>query len=701
MKFNKKLNYLFVLLIVIACIAFTKGDNERKSKLILNLLTNSLQQAHYKPVELNDSFANNVYNQFIQRLDYNKKYFAQSDIDTLLKYKWNIDDEIKNNSYSFFDLAYNIIDERVKETEAYYIEILSEPFDFSQEEYIELDPEKLKYPKNKTEIKEAWRKLLKYQTMIKLSDLVTIQEKAIEDKDTAIVIKPFDSLEVEARAKILKNYNEWFVRISKTDKEDRRLDYINSIAGIYDPHTAFFPPEDKDNFDIDISGKLEGIGATLQESEGYIKIVRIVPGSASHRQGVLKTGDLILNVAQEGEEAVSVVDMRLDDAVKLIRGPKGTKVILTIKNINSEISDVTIERDVVNIDETFARSAIISDAKNDYKIGYIYLPKFYVDFENPAGRHCSKDVENEIIKLKADNVQALIFDVRNNSGGSLPDAVDMAGLFIEQGPIVQVKSRFGEPHIMKDNDHRIHYDGPMAVMINTFSASASEILAAALQDYNRAIVVGSNSSYGKGTVQRFIDFDAYVNESANDLKPLGAIKLTVQKFYRVNGGATQLKGVVPHIILPDVYMYLNISEAELDNHLEWDEIQPATYFKWKSKIPNFEKITKNSTNRVENNELFALAKENAKLWKERRDETNQTLNFNKYREETKSEKESMKKFDVLNEAKTKISVSFTTSDKKAMQTDTLMKVRYESWKDDLLKDFYLEETSAVVIDMVK
>ena len=355
--------------------------------------------------------------------------------------------------------------------------------------------------------------------------------------------------------------------MDKIDESDWLSIYLNSITTIYDPHTAYFPPQDKENFDIAMSGQLEGIGARLTSKGGFIVVAEIVPGSACWRQGQLKVGDKILKVGQGDEEPIDITDMRTDHAVKYIRGKKGTEVRLTVKQVDGSVITIPIIRDIVILEETYTKSAVIDNK------GYINLPKFYADFSGNGGRDCSDDVKNEILKLKEEGVEGIILDLRNNGGGSLQDVVEMAGLFIKEGPIVQVKAKVGKPRVYSDTDESVYYDGPLVVMVNTYSASASEILAAAMQDYGRAVIVGgSPTTFGKGTVQRAFDLDGFVSEAYDEIKPLGALKLTLQKFYRIDGGTTQLKGVTPDIILPDTWSYLNVGEKDQEFPIPWDEI---------------------------------------------------------------------------------------------------------------------------------
>ena len=494
-----------------------------------------------------------------------------------------------------------------------------------------------------------------------------------------------------------KSNDRFFDRMEKWTRDDLKEIYLNSIVGVYGPHTGYFPPKDKANFDISMSGQLEGIGAQLQERDGFIRVTSIVPGSPSYLQGELEEGDLILKVAQENGTPVDITDTRIDEAVKLIRGKKGTKVILNIKKLNGLIKDITIVRDVVVLEETYAKSAVIEN--EGARVGYIKLPKFYADFNKSGGRSAADDVEKEIAKLKAEKVDGIILDLRGNGGGSLRDAIEMTGHFIEQGPVVQVKGRYTPAEVMKDNDKTVSYDGPLVVMINQFSASASEILAAAIQDYDRGIILGSASSFGKGTVQRFFELDRYLTASASQYKPLGAVKITTQKFYRINGDATQLKGVESDIVVPTQYAYFDMGEKEQEFVMPWDEIKPVDHILWN---PNYTEtqVIKKSQERIRENELFKLIDENAKLLKSQTDEKIVSLNYESF-----SAKQAM--LDAQDDAYDKsmkekaiqLDVSNLQVDKSSFETDSVKTAINEKWLKKLRKDVTLEEAVFVIKDM--
>lgn len=687
-----------ILLIVIAFYSFYKPSV--KDKVLLDSVLKSLSFGHFSETKYDDSFSKKAHYLYIDRLDPNKNFFIQPDIDKFNKYSTLIDDEALVGSFEFFDLVNDIYVKRIKEAKSIFQEILTKEFNFEIDETIELDGDKIPFAKNSEGLTENWRKAMKYQTMIFINEALKEQETARERKDTNFVYKSLEKIESESRGKILKRQEEWFARLLKLEQKDRLSLYLNCMVNTFDPHTGYYPPKDKENFDIAISGKLEGIGATLQEKDDYIKVVSIVPGSASWKQGQLKEGDLILRVGQADDEMVDIVGMRVDDAVKLIRGKKGTKVRLSVKKIDGSIIEIPIIRDVVIIEETYAKSAIIKDPGGKLNYGYINLPSFYVDFNDRFGRKCSDDIEKEIQKLKEENIKGLVFDLRNNGGGSLPDVVKIAGLFIEKGPIVQIKGRLGYPEVLSDNDPKIQYDGPLVILVNTFSASASEILAAAMQDYKRAVIIGTPSTFGKGTVQRFIDLDELITGVDNTVKPLGSVKLTTQKFYRVNGGATQLKGVVPDIILNDSYSLIEIGEKEMEYPLEWSQIAAVDFKPW-STTYDLSKIVKKSYARTSSDESFLSVNQNAERLKAQRDKTIQSLNLEKFKKEQKEIADAAKQIESQLDKPMKIEIKTPKMNLLSISSDSLKQVRNETWIKGLSKDILIKEAMNVLEDIRK
>ena len=444
-----------------------------------------------------------------------------------------------------------------------------------------------------------------------------------------------------------------------------------------------------------MSGNFEGIGARLQKKMDAIVVNEIISGGPAWRANELEVGDQIIKVRQSDEEKpVNVVGMRLDDAIKLIKGPKGTTVVLTLKKVDGTIEDISITRDIVELEETYAKSSTV--IKDDKKFGVINLPKFYVDFENYNKRNAASDIKQEIIRLKEEGVEGLVLDLRNNGGGSLQTVVDIAGLFIEEGPVVQVKEAGQPKEVLKDKDKSIVWDGPLVILVNELSASASEILAAAMQDYKRAIVIGSKQTYGKGTVQNVLDLNRLVRNNSNG--DLGALKFTTQKFYRVNGGSTQLEGVKSDVVVPDRYSYIDIGEKDQENPLPWDKIDAVDYEVWGNYF-DYDTTIEKSKARMAANEQLKLIDDNAKWVKKIRDRESYSLNYDSYKKEMELNEEEAKRFEKLSEYKTNLTFSSLPYELQMMGEDSILKEKRDRWHKSLAKDVYIEEALNVLHDL--
>ena len=692
MNINKSL-FLVAPMLFVAFGFYLKTQDEGED-ILMKAVNASLQGAHYDPAIINDEFSEKAFKLYLKNLDANKRLLSKSDVKQLDKFEKEIDDEIKNGTYNLFNASLKLVNKQTTLTEQFFEDILAQPFDFNINEEVDFD-EEIPYAKNDKELKDRWRKYLKYSVLTKLYTDQLAQEKAEEKSDTVFTPKPFDTLEYNARKSVLKTHRDYYSRLKRLERKDRLSMYINSITGVYDPHTNYFPPADKENFDIQMSGQLEGIGAQLQEKDGYIKITNIIPGGPSSLQGDLQANDLILKVKQEGGEAVNIVDWRIDDAVKIIRGKKGTKVTLTVRKPDGAEQDITITRDVVILEETYAKSLLLND-KDNVKTGYIYLPSFYADFRNPRGRFSWKDVKAEVEKLKTAGVKGIILDLRSNGGGSLDDVVKMGGLFIDEGPIVQVKEKGRKPQVLADRYAGAEWDGALVIMINEFSASASEIMAAAMQDYGRAVIVGSSSSHGKGTVQRFLNLNQTIRNK--NIPDLGSIKLTIQKFYRINGDATQLKGVSSDILMPDNYMYIKTGEKEQDYPMAWDQIESASY---DSKSYQVKKsVFETSNARVQSNETFKLIEENARRWEKQRESRKYPLSIAKYALQEEKQKAEGEKFEILNKLEISgFEVSNIPSDLEKIKTEeSRMKIN-KDWIKSINKDPYVYESLQIIEDL--
>lgn len=695
MKMKLKVIVPVMLLCLTAGIfAFTKiaakDDPPTRYQAIISLVGQILKEGHYQPKKIDDAFSREVFVKYLKNLDGEKKFFLKSDIQALKQLETHVDDELNGASLDFFNRTTEIIKKRTLEVATLYPEILAKPFDFSKTEKMVMDPENIDWPANEAERKEAWRKSLKYRTLEKYAELLDQRDK---DKDKDKAGKTDAQLETEARARVKKIYDRYFDRLkNRTSQDDRFSLYINSITTTMDPHTDYFPPVEKRSFQESMAGKFYGIGAQLREEEGRIKIVSIVPGSPSWKDGRLKADDVILKVGEGDKEAVDISGYAVDEAVTIIRGTKGSQVRLTVKSLDGTIKEVQLIRDEIKLDDTFAKSAIISGA---HKIGYIYLPEFYADFNDRDGAFSYDDVAKEIRKLKEEKVEGIILDLRFNGGGSLPDVIKMAGLFVPEGTMVQVRSRGGDIQQQKDRDKSVQYEGPLAIMVNEYSASASEIMAAAMQDYKRAVIIGSQSSFGKGTVQRLLDLDNFVRADLGG--SLGGIKLTVQKFYRANGGSTQLKGVESDVVLPSPYY--EVGEKRDKDALKWDVIPKANYTAWRDPV-DVEPLKAKSAQRVASNEAFKMINENIATLKKMDEQKSYPLDLASYRADMKKNAAASKRYDAVNDKVAPLNITSLKVDLDKMANDTVKISRNKDWIKARYKDPYLSEAVNVMNDLI-
>ncbi|MEI6947749.1 carboxy terminal-processing peptidase [Paraflavisolibacter sp. H34] len=663
-----------------------------KYERILQSVGEMLMQGHYSPKDFNDNFSKTVFSKYLEELNPDKDILMQQDVQALKKFETKIDDEIKGAPVEFFMEAGKLFNKRVEDASLIYKDILAKPFDFTVDESFAADSKKQDFASNQQQYRETWRKRLKYLTLDRYVELQDIREKN-KGKDS-FVVKTDAALEKEARDKVLKIMNRTFDRYRfKFNDDEKFAVFVNTITNLMDPYTEFFPPADKRYFDEQLSGQFYGIGASLTNDDGNIKINTLLTGSPAWKSGQLEVGDLIMKVAQGAETPVELTGYTVEDAVKLIRGKKGTEVRLTLKKKDGTLKTISLIRDKIVQDETFARSAVVQQGNS--RIGYIFLPEFYANFDDPSGSRSGVDVAKEVIKLKQEKVDGIVIDLRNNGGGSLYDVVQIAGLFIDEGPIVQVKDRQGKPTVMRDKDGSVLYDGPLAVMVNEFSASASEIFAAAIQDYGRGVVIGSTSTYGKGTVQRSIGLDPENFMSTNS--EMGSLKLTLQKFYRINGGSTQLKGVIPDVVIPDQYEYLKFREKDNPAALPWDEISKAPYKTWNGGY-DMQTVKNISTKRIATNPIFQSIRQSTEALSKLNDKE-YSLQIDKFRKEQVVLRNTVKQLDTLMKLKSPLSVSFMETDKERYTADKDKAERYNQWLKNLSTDIYLDQAVKVVSDI--
>lgn len=674
----------------------TDGSDDEKEAVIIQTALRNLERYHFSPIEINDDFSVEAYENYLDNLDGARLFFCQEDLDKLSSYRKQIDDEIKTGKVDFFNAVMAVYDANRAKTQAWYQDILSKPFDLEKGGTLELKDEDSEWMPNAVVQREYWEEYL-------LRDAIRRVERKQKEvaKDSTLTEKPsLAAIEEEIREDIKETFDNYYKRLDKMKRSQRLSNYINSLTGVFDPHTNYLRPRDKENFDIRFSGRLEGIGATLKATDEYTQVTSLVVGGPAWKGKQLKEDDWITAVRQDDEtEAVDIKGMIIDDVVSMIRGPKGTVVHLTVKKPTGDIIEVAIQRDIIVIDDKFARSLILDGKEEGEQIGYIYLPSFYADFQNDDGHFCAEDVKIEIEKLKNVGVDGIILDLRDNGGGSLAEVVKMSGLFIEKGPIVQVKDRRDNLDVLRDTDPEVQYDGPLAIMVNNNSASASEIIAAALQDYGRAVIVGSNSTFGKGTVQRFIDLDRTIR-GYEEVKPLGTVKLTIQKFFRIDGGSTQLRGVVPDIVLPDLYSYIESGEKRQDNAMEWSQIAAVDHKQDAFVIDDLNLLRKRSEARVSKHPTFTLVEENATRFKRLRDRNTFPLSLQGYKAREAADDEEAKKYKNMFKKDINTGVRNLAIDLPAFEEDESKQARNDAFIKDVKRDIYIDETLYILNDLI-
>lgn len=691
--------------------AANSETSEIRHRKLLSTVGRLLESEHYSPKVIDDKFSKEVFDAYLKVLDPEKNILLQTDIDSLKVFATSIDDEIHGAAIQFEPAANGIYERRAKEIKAIFESIIDKPFDFTTDDSLMVDTDKMSYASNEAERVKRWNQAIKYKVLDRYVSLIEDREKhakakAIADtskiKDTVkdnFIVKTDIELEADARATIKKNYIKRFSLLEKTfDKEKRFESFLNTITGLMDPHTDYFAPVEKRSFTEQMSGTFYGIGAQLTQDDNGVKIASIQPGGAAWKSGLLVVNDVIVKVAQGAEEPVDVTGYETTEAVKLIRGDLGTEVRLTVRKPDGTTKVVALIREKIVLDEGFARSAVIQNGNE--KIGYILLPDFYADFEREDGARCSKDIAKEVEKLKAEKVKGIIIDVRYNGGGSLYEVVQMVGMFIDKGPVVQIRSKEGRSQILSDETPGILYDGPLVVMVNEFSASASEIFAAAIQDYKRGLIVGSTSSYGKGTVQRNVAFGKPLDAMGIQTE-YGAVKLTFQKFYRVTGSSTQRKGVVPDVVFPDDYEFLKYREKDNPSALPWDEMERAKYAPWTSSN-EIATIALKANNKIKNDTAAIRFKKNLQ-WVSAQVDKSVALEINKYRQYKKDIQNVIQQNENILKLKTPMTVTALKADydKFYNNPDKSKQDRYQAWLKMVAKDIQVSESSKLLTEFAK
>ncbi len=632
LKMRSLLSFVFAALVLV--VPWAEGQAKRitpepfdkdRSRLIALILSHQLPAQHFSHEPLDDNLSRKAYDLYLRQLDPRKRFLLQADVKQLGAFATHIDDELERGSVVLPDAGMDLLNDRIRQVDKMIDSIFDQGFDFDRKEYLEIEPKKIDYAENIKILRERWHVLLKMQILDAYFDALEAKEKQQPGKVKDITPATHATELQEAMKKVRESTHRSLNRLLQQSRQDHYDRYFDAVARAFDPHTDYMAPTSKEDFDIQMSGSLEGIGALLREDDGLIKVIRIIPGSAAEKQGQLQAEDTILAVAEKNGDPTDISDMRIREAVGYIRGPKGTEVRLTVLKPDGSKQIIPIIRDVVQIEETYVKSTVIKgEGKN---IGYLRIPSFYRDFtaqnNGQETRNVSDDTLEELIKLKRKNLNGLILDLRNNGGGALTDAVQISGLFLPGGPVVQVKDSRGTIRVLEDEDPDVAYDGPVIVLVNQFSASASEILAAALQDYKRAFVIGGEHTHGKGTVQAMMDLNKNLPLlQLQKYEDLGALKLTIQKFYRINGGSTQFKGVEPDLVVPSMFDYLETGEKYMDYSLPWDQVEDIGYSLWSGKHIDPVQAEQLGKQWVEKNDTFKKIKEETYKAKKRGEQSN-------------------------------------------------------------------------------
>lgn len=739
-------------------------DKDREKRLA-QVLTQVLEKQHLRRQALDDTISEKAFKLFLEQIDFGKTFLLQSHADQLERHVREMDDQMKRGRLTLAHESAAIFSERLKVVQGMVDGILAKPFDLTIDESVQIDPDKRAFSKTDEELEERWRKILKLQVLVRVARMEEIarsraeaeekakekakkeagkagkkaRKKAAKKAATEVAEKSPDEAgespgsaaaqdeeiptttegrEAKVRKEIAENYRTRFTRLAQEEHIDRLDRFVNAMTAVYDPHTAYLPPQRKENFDIQMSGQLEGIGALLGEDEHYIRVSSIVPGSASWRQGQLEAGDLILAVAQGSDDPVDIGDMRLRDVVQLIRGKKGTVVKLTVQKSDNNIQIIPITRDVVQIEATYAKGAIIEHKEARQKVGYIYLPSFYGDTRSSRGsgpeRSCTEDVRTLLDAFTARGVEAAIIDLRSNGGGLLSDARDMSGLFIETGPIVQTQTVDGNREVLEDRDPSIAFRGRTVILVDRFSASAAEILAAALQDYGRAVVVGTGQTHGKGTVQVLASLDELIGTSDDEL-PLGVVKLTRMQFFRINGESTQHRGVVPDIVLPDLDAHVESGERYLEHTIPWSKVDALPFSRWPNASWSVADLVRRSKERQAGNQAFNAVERHNEIVKARQDQTTHPLSLAAWQAKRDAE---AKELEAAGADASKWPASFAVSivdydgsaakimtprpnrkDSSDSASENGGRNRNDVWKDNLARDPWINESVFILRDM--
>lgn len=662
----------------------SESYNERES-MILYTLMGLTDYLHYSPKSINDDLSMEIFEDYVEVLDQSKRFLLKSEVDKLSLHKRDIDNQINAFELDFFEESNELMRGAITRAKSIYEKVIAAEINIDDSTTYETDGNKKEFSTNYEELYKEWEQLIQYTIIGKMYDLDS------EDSDE-------NEVKMEAVKRSKKLYDNWFERLEEVSRAERFDNYVNTIMTQFDPHSSYFSPKEQENFEIQMGNKLEGIGAQLAQDGDFVRVVSVVPGGPAWKGEELAEEDVIIAVQQLDGKEVDISGMRLDDVISMIRGDKGTTVILKVKRTGGITKTIEIVRDEIILEDALAKSAILGIDKEDAEIGYINLPLFYGVID--GGKSCAQDVESEIEKLKKDGVDGIILDLRYNRGGSLPDAIDMTGLFIEKGPVLQVSDNRDNVEVYEDENAHITYDGPLIVLVNSVSASSSEIVAGALQDYKRAVIVGGPKTYGKGTVQGLFDLDRMVKDKG-DIKPLGQAKVTVQKFFRVSGKSNQLTGIKPDVIIPDEFYDYDYGEIDNEDALGYSEINSLDYTQNVYKVKKIEELIANSNSRVNSNNKFDSVKKYSSLLEEKKDDTQVYLDYEKYTEDIETVASKIETFEkAFEESTDDMVVKNTTSDLDYINEFDSRKMKNVRFLESLMEDIQLNESLYIMKDMI-
>lgn len=625
------LSLVSVVLVLVGQSLWADGGQSENDKKVALRVSEFLQEGHVSRYKIDDEISRRMFRNFLMErfggLDPTRVYFTAADIEEFRKHETTLDDEILKGDLSF---AYQVLEryrQRMKERMALVEEFVNAEHDFTADEFISTDYDKIEYARTPEEIRERWRKKVKLDLLTQRLDKKPLPEP-------------------EQKQRIMKRYRNLVDAWSRTDSDEVLELFLNALTTSFDPHTNYMSPSTLDDFNIQMRLSLEGIGARLRWEDGYTIVAEVVPGGAADRDGRLQFEDKIVGVAADGEHVVDVIDMKLKEVVKKIRGRKETQVLLrVIPSGRTEAVDYKLIRDKVELAEQAAWGQIIEHGKKEdgkpYRTGYINLPSFYLDIVaagngDDDAKRCSEDVKHILLDFQKPDkgVDSVILDLRSNGGGALSEAISLTGLFIDHGPVVKVKDRRVREELHEDHDRGMAYSGPLMVLVNKLSASASEIFAGAIQDYGRGVIVGDSATHGKGTVQTVVDISGRQRGLVASREALGALKLTIQQFYRVNGDSTQNRGVLSDIKLPALTDHMDVGETDLPQALPFDHLNPVDHpnlglltAELKSQLQGF------SEKRREDSADFHKTLDDIARWEQIKQRKSTTLNEEKLREE--------------------------------------------------------------------